>query len=203
VDGDYTQGVGGTLTMEIGGAVPGTEHDVLDVTGDVVLDGELVLLLIDGFAPADQTDYEVISAGGGLSGDFATVTPPADFGAIGTPHSPVPGVYQATLTAAGFVPPEPPAPDQTPEINEESPDTTEEVVALDESVDNTLLGGDVAGDEGGEQPGEAEEAEQWALTGEDEEEEEDQSGGGDEGDEGEGTGDDTGQDNVSRVRECS
>ena len=44
INGDYTQGPGGTLQEEIAGTTPGTQFDQLVVTGDVTLDGTLAIL---------------------------------------------------------------------------------------------------------------------------------------------------------------
>ena len=49
IDGNYNQGSGGTLAIEIGGTQAGAEYDVLQVLGDASLAGTLSVSLIDGF----------------------------------------------------------------------------------------------------------------------------------------------------------
>ena len=51
INGDYSQDANSVLEIEIGGYEAGTEHDVLDITGNASIDGTIVLNFIDGFAP--------------------------------------------------------------------------------------------------------------------------------------------------------
>jgi hypothetical protein len=71
IDGDYEQH-GGLLGIEIAGTVPG-EFDVLKVTGDVTLRGDLVLHFIDGFAPRQGDEFMFLDVDGALSGQFANI----------------------------------------------------------------------------------------------------------------------------------
>jgi hypothetical protein len=59
--GDLQFGAGNSLLMEIGGLAPGTEHDQLDVAGDVTLDGELRVQLIDGFVPSSGNQFVIMN----------------------------------------------------------------------------------------------------------------------------------------------
>ena len=68
VDGDYTQGSGGRLLIEIDGSVPGDEHDKLVVSGAANLDGTLEVLL--GFTPAADDSFDILDAGS-VSGNFS------------------------------------------------------------------------------------------------------------------------------------
>ncbi len=71
VTGNYTQAPGGTLSMEIGGLTPVTQHDRLNVTGTASLDGSLTATLINGFTPAVPDSVTILSAAavnGGFSG---------------------------------------------------------------------------------------------------------------------------------------
>lgn len=71
VDGDYTQGPGGTLAIEIDSL---SSFDVLDVIGNVMLDGLLDLTVDAGYAAAAQVgDSFTIVEWDSFSGAFATV----------------------------------------------------------------------------------------------------------------------------------
>ena len=69
VNGNYTQASNGTLAIELNPTVSSR----LAVTGSAMLGGGL-LLLPDGGTYASGTQYTIVSAGGGVTGAFATVT---------------------------------------------------------------------------------------------------------------------------------
>lgn len=73
--GNYTQAVGGTLAIEIGGTTLGTEYDQLAVTGTALIDGLLDIALVNlgggPFSPALNDSFIVLSTTGGLSGTFS------------------------------------------------------------------------------------------------------------------------------------
>ena len=78
VDGNYTQGSGGTLAMEIEGlAGPGEGgHDQLAVVGTASLDGTLDVTPVGGYADPTvrgTSDSFTLLTSTGLSGTFATV----------------------------------------------------------------------------------------------------------------------------------
>jgi hypothetical protein len=73
VQGAYTQGAGGTLQIEIEGAVAGTEFDRLLVTGTATLGGALGIVNDPGFAPTASDRFPVLSAAR-RSGTFSNVT---------------------------------------------------------------------------------------------------------------------------------
>lgn len=52
VEGDFTQGYQGTLSLDVGGLAVGTESDLLEVTGTVSLDGERRVTVKPGFQPS-------------------------------------------------------------------------------------------------------------------------------------------------------
>ncbi|HND50762.1 MAG TPA: Ig-like domain-containing protein, partial [Pirellulaceae bacterium] len=60
INGDYTQSAAGSLNMEIAGLAPCTEHDQLQVNGQVTLDGTLGVTLLGGFIPGPSTEYTII-----------------------------------------------------------------------------------------------------------------------------------------------
>jgi hypothetical protein len=68
--GDVTFGGGSTLDVEIGGTQPGTQYDVVHVTGTATLDGTLRVTLLDGFVPQPGDAFQVLTFGS-RAGDFA------------------------------------------------------------------------------------------------------------------------------------
>ncbi len=73
IAGNYTQGPTGTLNIELGGVVSGTQHDLLDVTGAASLSGALDVSLINGFTPISGTVFRIVNFST-RSGDFITET---------------------------------------------------------------------------------------------------------------------------------
>lgn len=71
--GTLRQQASGTLDVELGGAVPVTQHDQFRITGDVELDGTLRLSLLDGFEPEAGATFTVLTATGNISGAFSAV----------------------------------------------------------------------------------------------------------------------------------
>ena len=71
IDGDYEQ-TGGQLGIEIGGTAAG-QFDVLAVTGDAAIGGELLLEFIDGFAPRQGDTFNFLDIDGALSGAFEEI----------------------------------------------------------------------------------------------------------------------------------
>ncbi|MFA6289216.1 MAG: autotransporter domain-containing protein [Opitutaceae bacterium] len=70
VAGNYTQGPGGTLVMEFASAA---SFDKLVITGTAGLAGTLQIDLLGGYDPAGQS-FQILTAGGGVSGTFSAVT---------------------------------------------------------------------------------------------------------------------------------
>lgn len=77
IAGDYTQSALGTLAVEIGGLLAGTEYDVLNVTGTATLDGTLDVSLFDLgsglFAPQAGDSFDILTADL-LQGSFSTLS---------------------------------------------------------------------------------------------------------------------------------
>jgi len=69
--GDVAYGFFSTLEIEIGGLTPGAEHDIVEVAGQANLSGTLDVVLIDGFNPGLGDVFEILTAAGGLTGEFA------------------------------------------------------------------------------------------------------------------------------------
>jgi hypothetical protein len=72
VQGNYTQGVNGLLSLEIGGTQPG-QYDQLLVSGTAKLDGQLSVRTINNFTPSPATNFAPLQFSS-VSGDFATTT---------------------------------------------------------------------------------------------------------------------------------
>ena len=74
-----TMSLTGALTINAGGLEIELESDpvldMLDVTGAVALGGALDVLLLGGYTPADGAQFSIMTAGGGITGGFASVTP--------------------------------------------------------------------------------------------------------------------------------
>jgi probable HAF family extracellular repeat protein len=71
--GNLTLGPLTSLEVELGGLSPGGQFDQLDVAGAAMLAGALDLELINGFEPALDDAFEIITAAGGVSGMFDTL----------------------------------------------------------------------------------------------------------------------------------
>ena len=69
IDGNLTLTESSTLTFEIEGTNRGSQYDGIDVSGDSQLNGDLVIAVDDGFSPAEDDSFHVISTGF-YSGDF-------------------------------------------------------------------------------------------------------------------------------------
>lgn len=68
--GDVTFGAGSTLDVEIAGTQPGTQYDVVHVTGKATLGGTLRVTLLNGFVPQPGDAFQVLTFGS-RAGDFA------------------------------------------------------------------------------------------------------------------------------------
>lgn len=79
--GDYTQT--GTLSIELGGTLPGVEYDVLSILGHATLGGVLEVILLDGYVPAPNTEFQFLRFSRlGVSGAFDELVLP-DLGGNG------------------------------------------------------------------------------------------------------------------------
>ncbi len=65
--------VGSELDIQIGGPNPGTDYDVITVTGNVKLAGKLVVTFINGFTPAANQTFQFLQ-GGTVTGTFDAVS---------------------------------------------------------------------------------------------------------------------------------
>jgi hypothetical protein len=72
--GKYTQQSLGKLEIEIGGTSPGGTYDLVGITGNALLGGQLQLDMLGGFAPSVANSFTVLNAAGGIFGVFSNVT---------------------------------------------------------------------------------------------------------------------------------
>lgn len=77
--GDLAFGVAATLEIELGGATPGSQHDKLNVTGELSLDGALHVSLINGFTPIAGQSFHILEWGT-LAGAFSSLALPTHAG---------------------------------------------------------------------------------------------------------------------------
>lgn len=76
ITGAYAQGANGTFGVEIGGLTPGNQHDRLNVSGAVTLDGSLSVALVSGFVPADGDEFTVLTFPSAMGSFAASSFPP-------------------------------------------------------------------------------------------------------------------------------
>ena len=79
VDGNLSHDPASIDTFEIAGAAdPGDSlgFDLVQVEGDLVLDGKLVVKLLNGFVPADDQSFRLFTYTGALSGAFSSIELP-------------------------------------------------------------------------------------------------------------------------------
>jgi filamentous hemagglutinin family protein len=77
INGDYLQGSGGTLQVEMAGTTAGSQYDQLIVNGNATLGGTLNVTLVNGYAPAGGETFSVVQSSGAMSGTFASTNFPA------------------------------------------------------------------------------------------------------------------------------
>jgi T5SS/PEP-CTERM-associated repeat protein len=70
--GDYSQSApGAKLDIEIGGTASGSQYDVVNVSGNVILGGNLQLAMLNGFVPNPANTFAILQSTGNFSGAFA------------------------------------------------------------------------------------------------------------------------------------
>ena len=79
VDGKYTMEEAGTLEIELGGSGP-MDYDRIVVSRPAQLGGTLYVKLVGGFKPAVRDRFDIITAGGGIRGDFLNFAMPEGYG---------------------------------------------------------------------------------------------------------------------------
>lgn len=72
IEGNLEQKPEGTLSLEIAGVAEG-QFDILNVSGDAILDGTLLIGFIDGFVPQPGDTLPIIQIAGNVEGQFAQI----------------------------------------------------------------------------------------------------------------------------------
>jgi hypothetical protein len=70
----HGSGPAGQLALNLGGTQRGVDYGTLDVAGKATLGGTLALTFVSGFTPTSGQKFVVVSADGGVTGAFATIT---------------------------------------------------------------------------------------------------------------------------------
>lgn len=102
IDGDFVQTPAGILAIELGGTNPGVTHDLLQITGNAVLDGILNVTNVGTFVPAAGDNFAFMTYNS-HTGNFATFQFP-----VGTQLQASPGatayavVSQSAFSGAGM-----------------------------------------------------------------------------------------------------
>ena len=102
IRGDFVQTASGKLAVEIGGTRPGTDFDLLDISGRATLAGAIELDLLNNFLPPAGGSFDVVNSVS-LVGDFQSVILPSGQVLKGAALS---SVYQISAAAllAGSAP---------------------------------------------------------------------------------------------------
>ena len=82
IEGDLTQGEGGSILIELSGTAARSQYDTLQVDGKLSADGTLEVSLLDGFQPSPGDTFDILDFGS-LSGGFDEVILPNLAGTIG------------------------------------------------------------------------------------------------------------------------
>ncbi|NJO25946.1 MAG: hypothetical protein HC867_09565 [Bacteroidia bacterium] len=77
ITGTYNNSTG-TLGIELGGATPGTQHDVLAISSSAIMNGTLNISLINGFTPSIAQQFTIVTASD-VTGTFSSVSWPAGY----------------------------------------------------------------------------------------------------------------------------
>jgi autotransporter-associated beta strand protein len=71
IHGNYTQGANGVLNID---ATPAGQSDLLAITGTATIQGGSTVVLAQAGNWAPRTNYTILTAGGGITGQFASAT---------------------------------------------------------------------------------------------------------------------------------
>jgi hypothetical protein len=69
IDGRFASGHAATMAFEIGGVAAG-QFDLINVIGDIAVDGTLVVSLVNPFTPSVNNSFTILTATGKLAGSF-------------------------------------------------------------------------------------------------------------------------------------
>ena len=80
MDGNFTQTQSGNLTVDIGGITPGTQHDQFRIfagaaggTGNAMLSGTLNVNFVNGFVPAPNQFFQIMTCQTSCNGQFQQI----------------------------------------------------------------------------------------------------------------------------------
>ncbi len=73
ISGDYAQGPGGTLAIDVAGTIQGTGYDHLDVTGVATLGGTVAVTFGAGLAPSAADSFDFLTSASRI-GTFGSLT---------------------------------------------------------------------------------------------------------------------------------
>lgn len=79
IDGKYAMQEAGILAIELGGS-GATDYDRIVLSRPAQLGGTLVVNLVGGFKPAVRDHFDIVTAGGGIKGDFLNFALPEGYG---------------------------------------------------------------------------------------------------------------------------
>lgn len=74
--GDVSFGPLSSLNIELVGNTPGTQYDRITVAQSASLDGELNVSLLNNYRPTIGTSFQIVTATGGLAGEFSDASLP-------------------------------------------------------------------------------------------------------------------------------
>jgi autotransporter-associated beta strand protein len=78
IDGDFTQNAGSTLAIDIGGALAGFNHDVLNITGAATINGgTLAVDLMGGFVPSLGDAFDILEFASASGAGYDTLNLPS------------------------------------------------------------------------------------------------------------------------------
>jgi hypothetical protein len=80
--GDLNLGPASVTTIELGGALPGVSHDLVTSGATLAVAGDLEVTLINGFVPGCGDTFTIMTAAGGVTASFGSVSLPALTGGL-------------------------------------------------------------------------------------------------------------------------
>lgn len=86
IQGDYVHGFASGLGIRLGGTLAGTEHDLLNVTGSVLLSGTLAVIPVQGFIPQPGQTFTILQ-GAPVTGTFNQLVSSGSFQVSYSPTS--------------------------------------------------------------------------------------------------------------------
>jgi len=95
--GTLTMAASSDLKIQIGGLTVGDEYDRLAVTGNAVLDGDLLISVINGFTAPAGDSWTILTTTAALTGAFANA--PNDLDTLVTPY----GTFEVDYTANSVI----------------------------------------------------------------------------------------------------